>query len=39
MLILLITAPLALVVVGPAGILLNDLVAAGRALSTATPAG
>ncbi|SFN23671.1 PTS system beta-glucoside-specific IIA component, Glc family /PTS system beta-glucoside-specific IIB component, Glc family /PTS system beta-glucoside-specific IIC component, Glc family [Izhakiella capsodis] len=29
MLILLITAPLALVVVGPAGILLNDLVAAG----------
>lgn len=31
MLILLITAPLALVVVGPAGILLNDLVAAGAA--------
>ncbi|WP_434643613.1 beta-glucoside-specific PTS transporter subunit IIABC [Klebsiella sp. I138] len=31
MLVLLITAPLALVVVGPAGILLNDLVAAGAA--------
>lgn len=31
MLILLLTAPLALVVVGPAGILLNDLVAAGAA--------
>lgn len=31
MLILLVTAPLALVVVGPAGILLNDLVAAGAA--------
>ena len=31
MLILLITAPLALVIVGPAGILLNDLVAAGAA--------